>query len=512
MITAERRTLSVRMPASGERKRSRTILSAVVSTADLAALSVAMLVVFPTWTARGGAFAALAFLLLRIGPTSQARVRLVVDDEIPMLAGRLAAALFFLVLLNGSAGAFDSVLIKQFPLSVVSIMVGRATAYAVVRRINRSGRGSKRTIIVGAGLVGVDIAGSLARHPEYGMTPIGFVDDVNDIDGPVGMLGQVHELERLMEAFDVQRVVVAFGLCREPDLVGVLRAAAHRDVEVFVVPRFFELGTGRNGAATDSIWGIPVVRLPSAAMRRRTWLIKRMFDVSVASALLLLSAPVLALMAIAVRLSSPGPVFFRQERVGVKGRAFNLLKFRSLRVNNDSDTTWSVADDDRQTGIGRLLRRTSLDELPQLINVVRGDMSLVGPRPERPHFVEEFRASVPAYDDRHRVLVGMTGWAQVNGLRGDSSIEERARFDNQYIEQWSLWKDLVILARTIPAVVSYALRQSGGGDAGLPGPRSLPRHASDVASTIAGRPAAMLIPALASNSSCDSELKLKHVN
>jgi exopolysaccharide biosynthesis polyprenyl glycosylphosphotransferase len=177
--------------------------------------------------------------------------------------------------------------------------------------------------------------------------------------------------------------------------------------------------------------------------------VKRGLDVLVAGVGLLAAAPVLAVAAVAVHVSSPGPILFRQMRVGRGGRAFALLKFRSMRMNDDSDTAWSVADDDRVTPVGRFLRRTSLDELPQLLNILSGDMSLVGPRPERPHFVEQFVETIPGYRDRLRVPVGLTGWAQVHGLRGDTSIADRVRFDNAYIENWSLWLDIVILARTI---------------------------------------------------------------
>src|SRR5207248_10962202 len=148
-----------------------------------------------------------------------------------------------------------------------------------------------------------------------------------------------------------------------------------------------------------------------------------------------------------------GPIFFRQKRIGQRGQVFELLKFRTMPPNEDSDTTWSVADDGRRTPVGALMRRISLDELPQLLNVLRGEMSLVGPRPERPFFVDQFRVAVPGYDDRHRVPAGMTGWAQVHGLRGDTSIPDRAKFDNHYVENWSLWRDVVILFRTLGSVL-----------------------------------------------------------
>ncbi len=170
--------------------------------------------------------------------------------------------------------------------------------------------------------------------------------------------------------------------------------------------------------------------------------------------LLVVTAPLLGGGAVAVRLSSPGPILFRQRRVGRNGRVFELLKLRTMHVNDDADRLWSVAGDPRVTRAGRILRKTGLDELPQLVNVLRGEMSLVGPRPERPLYANRFSAEVPRYGDRHRVPPGITGWAQVHGLRGDTSIGERIRFDNHYIEHWSLWRDLVILLRTAKQVLT----------------------------------------------------------
>jgi lipopolysaccharide/colanic/teichoic acid biosynthesis glycosyltransferase len=169
--------------------------------------------------------------------------------------------------------------------------------------------------------------------------------------------------------------------------------------------------------------------------------------------LLLLVSPIMLACAVAVKLTSPGPVFFRQVRIGIGGRPFEILKFRTMRVNEDSATQWSVTDDDRVTVVGKVLRPSHLDELPQLFNVLKGEMSLVGPRPERPHFVEQFGEQIDGYHFRHRVPVGITGWAQVNGYWGDTSIETRVRLDNRYIENWSLWRDLVIGMRTIPTLL-----------------------------------------------------------
>jgi exopolysaccharide biosynthesis polyprenyl glycosylphosphotransferase len=195
------------------------------------------------------------------------------------------------------------------------------------------------------------------------------------------------------------------------------------------------------------------VRLRRSTMRSSGRVVKRAFDSTVAAVMLFLCAPLFGLLALTVKLTSPGPVYFRQRRIGKNGREVEILKFRSMRVNSESDTQWSVDADTRVTKVGALMRKTSLDELPQLWNVLRGDMSLVGPRPERPFFVQQFEQEVPRYADRHRVPVGLTGLAQVNGLRGDTSIEDRAWFDNHYIENWSVAGDLVILARTAGAVI-----------------------------------------------------------
>jgi exopolysaccharide biosynthesis polyprenyl glycosylphosphotransferase len=236
----------------------------------------------------------------------------------------------------------------------------------------------------------------------------------------------------------------------------VLRTAVTHDVDVSVIPRFFDNGVVPEGPDTDDVRGIPLYRVRQSALRKPAWVLKRVVDVAVASTVLVLASPILLACAIAVKCSSPGPVLFWQRRIGQGGREIQVPKLRSLKVNYDSDTQWAVDEDPRVTAIGKLMRRTSIDELPQLWSVLKGDMSLVGPRPERPLFVKRFSADVWGYGDRHRVPVGLTGWAQVHGLRGDTSIEERARFDNQYIEHWSLWRDIVVLVRTLAEVVRGA--------------------------------------------------------
>jgi exopolysaccharide biosynthesis polyprenyl glycosylphosphotransferase len=200
------------------------------------------------------------------------------------------------------------------------------------------------------------------------------------------------------------------------------------------------------------------VRLRRATYRSPAWRVKRLVDVLVSGTALVVLSPLLLVLAVAVRLDGGPGIIFRQERVGVDGRHFQVMKFRSLRPASDAEsaTNWSVALDTRLSRVGRFLRKASLDELPQLVNVLRGDMSLVGPRPERPYFVDQFRTAYSSYEARHRVPSGLTGWAQIHGLRGDTSISDRARFDNYYIENWSLWLDVKIIVRTLSAVVRGA--------------------------------------------------------
>ena len=224
------------------------------------------------------------------------------------------------------------------------------------------------------------------------------------------------------------------------------------------MPRLFELHNANR--YTDEIWGIPLVRVRRAVFRSPWWTVKRVADVVVAGVAFLCLSPVLAAVALAVRYEGGPDIIFRQQRVGIDGRPFDVLKFRSLKPvdETESQTNWNIKHDDRLGPVGRFIRATSLDELPQLWNIIRGDMSLVGPRPERPHFVEQFSSHIPRYTARHRVPAGLTGWAQAHGLRGDTSIEDRARFDNYYIENWSPWLDMKIVVKTVGQVV----RRQGG--------------------------------------------------
>ncbi len=421
----------------------------LVPSFDATALVLSMVVIGAT------RLSALSFVLIALGLFAiqgdyRSRISLRVTEDVARITADISiCAVIVGLAMRASGVAFDLLLVA--PVAVAAVLAARAATYAIVRRLRRAGVLVEPTLIVGAGTQGANLVAALQEHKEYGLLPVGFLDSCSDASLPVPVLGDIEDLAIVVRERRIRRVIVAFGPTRSAEMIAVLRDCADHRIDMHVLPRLFELGAVPSGRHTDEIWGVPLLRVQRPTLNPRAWRMKRLFDVCVATSILVLASPILVVLAIAVRLSSPGPVLFRQTRIGQHGRPFQLLKFRSMRVNGDSDTTWTVTTDARRTRLGQLMRRLSLDELPQLFNVLRGDMSMVGPRPERPHFAMRFSQTVLHYGDRHRVPVGLTGWAQIHGLRGDCSIEERARFDNQYIERWSPWRDLVILARTAVA-------------------------------------------------------------
>jgi exopolysaccharide biosynthesis polyprenyl glycosylphosphotransferase len=339
--------------------------------------------------------------------------------------------------------------------AVTALVLVRLPALAAIRALRRRGRLVRRTVVVGGGAVATHLVEALRAERAHGLEVVGYVDvEPNPSCTVMPYLGAVEDLDGVLQLAEASTVVVTFTSAADGRLVELLRWTATAGADVRVVPRLFDVGRADGDATTtDHVVGIPLIPLAGTALGTVRWAAKRTFDVVATGLGLAVLWPLLGLLALGVRLSSPGPVLFRQERIGRDGQPFELLKFRSMAVNDDDDRTWSVADDDRVTRLGRIMRAYSLDELPQLWNVLRGDMSLVGPRPERPRFVEEFSEAYPSYRARHRVPVGLTGYAQVHGLRGDTSIEARARFDNAYVERWSLWQDVAILLRTVVAVL-----------------------------------------------------------
>lgn len=383
-------------------------------------------------------------------------------EELPRLLGVLIGTTGVVLVVRAviDDGTVSEQFLRLVAFEALGVVLGRAAVYSLVRQARASGLVAHRTLILGCDDVGADLARSLRDHPEYGLRPVGFLEDRGSrATKPltVPLLGPLDRLTEVVEKERVNSIIVVFPDAPLPRLVQALRLGCSSDAQVFVVPRLFEVHTQHY--LGDTVRGVPLIRLHRSGMDNGAWVAKRTFDLLVSVWALLLVAPVMGLIALGLRLESGPGVLFRQERVGRHGRRFDVLKFRTLKPVDDAEsaTRWTVAHDDRLTRFGSFLRSSSLDELPQLWNILRGDMTLVGPRPERPHFVDKFSGEHPDYASRHRMPAGLTGWAAVNGLRGDTSISERARYDNYYIENWSLWLDLTILLRTVGSV----FRRSG---------------------------------------------------
>lgn len=340
-------------------------------------------------------------------------------------------------------------ILYSWVLTSVLVTLGR-TLTGRVRDAVRS-RHPDHILLVGTGDLGRMILQKTLQSPQLGYRVIGFVDGENtegDVAG-VPVLGSQAELARLVHDYDVREVVIALPQASHEQLLDMISAceSAHATVRIF--PDLFQIIASE--LSIGDLDGLPLLTVRDVALRGWALTVKRAMDVLIGAAGLVLLSPFLLFVALLIKLESRGPVFYSQVRVGLDGMPFPMLKFRSMRTGaeEESGPVWAMRDDPRRTRLGRFLRRFNIDELPQLINVLVGDMSLVGPRPERPVFVEQFKQVVPRYMERHKEKAGLTGWAQVNGLRGDTSIVERTKYDLYYIENWSPLFDIKILLRTL---------------------------------------------------------------
>ncbi len=339
--------------------------------------------------------------------------------------------------------------------AIVWISAGRYAVLKFEQWWYRRGRDLQTVIVVGSNMTARRIADRIAGNPSLGYRVLGsFSDDGRTALNPqCPHLGSLQDVPRFIVQEKPDLVLLTLTHREHPRLVELVRECEGLNTDLMMVPDMLELMTSR--VRIRELEGIPFIPIKHVPLSSWNAVLKRGFDIVVAVLLIILLSPLFAVTALLIRLTSPGPVFYIQERVGLDGVSFPLIKFRSMRTDAERQTgpVWAQKQDPRATPIGRFLRRFSIDELPQLVNVLRGDMSLVGPRPERPHFVQQFRREVPKYMDRHRVRSGMTGWAQVNGLRGsEASIEERTKLDIYYIENWSLIFDLKIIFKTVRAV------------------------------------------------------------
>src|SRR3954454_7357002 len=413
-------------------------------------------------------YAALVLLALHSRRMYSWHVRLqVLDDVRAVLTATVLAGMALLtlrILLPGDIDDLAGQSIRLWAFSAFYLSAGRIALNLAQITARRHGEIAKPTLIVGAGRVGALTARRLQEHPEFGLPPVGFLDkeplDASDLPAPV--LGASWDLERLVEQHQIEHVVITFSTAPSEVLLREVKHCEELGVGVSLVPRLFESITER--LEVEHIGGLPLLSARKTNPRGWHFAVKHTLDRLVAFTLVLLGAPLFLLLALGTFLSVGRPIFFRPPRIGRDGRQFEMLKFRSMLSVSEPVTLpdlprdtapGGIEGDDRRTRFGAFLRRTSLDELPQLLNVLRGEMSLIGPRPERPDFVRIFESRVHRYEDRLRVKSGITGWAQVHGLRGKTSLPDRVEWDNYYIENWSLWLDVKILLMTIVAACRY---------------------------------------------------------
>jgi Undecaprenyl-phosphate glucose phosphotransferase len=338
-------------------------------------------------------------------------------------------------------------------LNVTLTFASREGVRQTLERRFRAGLGLKRILIAGAGDLGKIVADRILEHRELGFRVVGFVDDRAGGDhlGHRGLplLGTLAEAAEIVRRERIDQLYVALPLEEHVKMLDVVDTASRELLDIKVVPDLLQVIALR--ARLEDLDGVPIINITDVPLQGLNSALKRLIDLALSGAALLVLAVPCAVIAALVRLTSPGPIFYHQERMGLDGKAFAVTKFRSMRVGAEEETgpVWASQDDPRCTPLGRFLRRYDLDELPQFWNVFKGEMSLVGPRPERPFFVEQFKHRFPQYMLRHKVKAGITGWAQVNGWRGNTSIEKRIEYDLYYIENWSVRLDLKIMWLTV---------------------------------------------------------------
>lgn len=334
-----------------------------------------------------------------------------------------------------------------FLLSISVLSVKRYILRRILRLFRQKGYNQKRVMVLGGGPLARKYLQKVWSDKELGYRPIGYIAGYDQKAG-LRWLGSFDQLDELLEKYRPDEVVSAVDaddFLRTPEIIASCEAAG---VKLSIIPFYSDYMSA--SPQFDNLNGMPLMNIRRIPLEN--WVnafFKRMMDIVGSALLLFVTSPLLLFCAVGVKLSSPGPVIFKQERVGLNKKSFYMYKFRSMRINDAQDTAWSTKRDDRKTAFGAFMRKCSMDELPQFWNVLKGDMSLVGPRPEIPHFVEQFRREIPLYMVRHQVRPGITGWAQVNGYRGDTSIRGRIDHDLYYIEHWSLWFDIQILFATV---------------------------------------------------------------
>ncbi|MGQ0603784.1 MAG: undecaprenyl-phosphate glucose phosphotransferase [Anaerolineales bacterium] len=462
-------------------RRFRTLFSLSLAVVDAFMLSLAFALAFrlrrdvpiPTEAVEMGSFrdyvptlvlfvgsVVIVFFLFRLYHLVRASSR--VDEFYAVVSGvsvgtLLGLALQYLVLKNGPYEVnLARLLIGYFWASGVLLVTLGRWVLEITRDVLRSrGWVQDRVLILGTGEPAELVLQKIHGSPFLGYRVVGVVGHNGQSApatlGGVAVIGTADDLPQLIETQAVDEVIIAVPDAPDEELVRLIDLCQRDRLSIKLIPNVYDILA--SGVTIDDLGGLPLLSVRDVALRGWKLAIKRAMDILGSSAALILFSPVMMLTALLIKLDSRGPVFFVQERMGLDAKPFPVLKFRSMRLDaEEGGPGWTVKDDTRITRLGRFIRRTSLDEFPQFINVLVGEMSLVGPRPEQLAFVEQFRRRIPRYMGRHREKAGTTGWAQVNGLRGDTSIEERTKYDLWYIENWSVWLDIKIIIRTMAKI------------------------------------------------------------
>ncbi len=369
--------------------------------------------------------------------------------------GSLLAIAFISFLLKNIIDYRRPMIVLAWLLTLALLTLSRVLHIQFERWLMRRGVGNNDVLLVGTGEVARMVLQKMLNSPQLGYRPVGLVAVEDGPQKVLGLpvLGKTADLPSLIDKQQVQEVIICLPDATHRELVHIVAQCERERVTIRIYPNVFQIMASE--VSISDLAGLPLLTMRDVALRGWHLAFKRAVDIAGSAAALVLLSPLMMLTALLIKLESPGPVFYVQERMGLDAKPFPMLKFRSMRADAERQGPgWTTPGDPRRTRVGALLRKLSIDELPQFINVLLGDMSLVGPRPERPVYVEQFRQSIPRYMDRHREKAGLTGWAQVNGLRGDTSIAERTKYDLWYIENWSISLDFKIMARTVLRIFS----------------------------------------------------------
>jgi len=347
------------------------------------------------------------------------------------------------------------VMLLGFIILIMALVAEKIVIRSLQAKLRTHGFLLRRILVVGTGNQARQYYDIIQDKPTLGYYPVGLLKENNDPssgydDLPIKdkILGSIDDIETIISKYHIDEVVIALPSELHTKIIDIIIHCEKEIVKFKILPDIFEILISK--MKIEEIEGIPFITLKETPLMSWWYFVKRWFDIIASGIGIIVVSPLMLVVAYLVKKDSPGPVFYKQERMGIDGKVFTMYKFRTMRIDAEEKTgpVWATSDDNRKTKIGNFLRKTNLDELPQLFNVFRGDMSLVGPRPERPFFVHQFKENIPHYMSRHRVKSGITGWAQVNGLRGNTSLEERIKYDIYYIENWSLLFDIKILMMT----------------------------------------------------------------